>query len=298
MRAAPQSSRSGRSLLLLSVFVTGGVLPAAATSDDPSLAARILQRLDSDRTGMRRYRYVESAVQERRDGDGEVRSRAVEVFEVFYQDGRRMKRPLANDLKEDSEGLSLMRSEESRFLQAGGAEARARKIKESPFELEKLVGCFQMDPAGRETLAGRPSLKLSFTAVEGCLEQGSRASRILEGLAGTVWVDEETFAVARVRGHLQRPVSFGLGILGRVRTFEIEVDREPLAPGLYAMTRVEYRARGTSFLFYDFDVESTRQRSAFTLSPDPPAPAPPPEPQPGADLTSPKATLSESLTPR
>ncbi len=298
MRSTQRSLRSGRSLLLLGVFVAGGVLPVAATSNDPSLARRILDRLTGDRAGMLRYRYVESAVQERRGGDGSVRSRAVEVFEVFYQDGRRMKRPLANDLKEDSEGLSLMRSEESRFLQPRGGEARARKIKESPFELEKLLGCFHLYPAGRETLEGKPSLKLAFAAIDGCLREDSRASRILQRLAGTIWVDEETFAVVRVRGHLQRPVSFGLGILGRVQTFEIEVDREPVAPGLYAMTRVDYRARGTSFLFYDFDVESTRQRSAFALSPEPQAPKVPPEPRPGPDRPPSETTLSESRSPR
>lgn len=252
--------------------------------DEKDLIQRLQARLESDRDAIRRYSYVESAVLEKRTPDGSLRSSTTEVYEITYREGRRVKRRLADDLAQDSDGFALMRREESRFASpgAGGAAAgRLRGAKEGPLDVDRLVGCFRLYPLGRDRVADTPTIKVAFTSIDGCLADDSRAARILNGLAGTLWVDEGSFDLVRVRGYLKQPVTFGFGLLGKVDAFDLELDREPLEPGLYAVTRIAYRAHGTSFLFHRFDVRSTRQRSGFARIGDLPAP---PEPLPNAQL--------------
>jgi hypothetical protein len=269
-------------------LVWGGFAATIPGPADPELARRLEARMESDRAALRHYSYVESQVLEKRASDGSVRSRTIEAYLISYQDGHRVKRRLADDMAQDSEGFSLMRREESRFAgPAAGGEGRTRAATEG-LDIEKLVSCFHLYPVGRENLAGRPALKLAFTPVEGCLDDDSRATRVLRSLAGMLWIDESENHLVKVRGYLKEPVSFGFGILGRVETFDLELDCEPLEEGIYAMTRVAYRARGTSFVFHRFDVESTRQRSAFAPAREP---GPPPEPSPGGS-SGPAGTIA------
>jgi len=241
--------------------------PAPPTVTADGLFPRTLTRLQEDRDEMKRWSYVESNVLERRAPDGGVHSRTTEVYEVFFEDGRRMRRPLSLDMAQDSQGLAIFRREEDRFLPQGLQDGPARPMKDSPFEVETLVRCYRFDSQGRDTIAGRPAVKLGFAPVDGCLDDGSRAGRLLQNLAGTLWIDEQDSDILKIEGSLERPVTFGFGLLGRIEDFTLEVQREALAPGLYAMTHVDYRARGTSFIFHRFDVRSIRDRSAFLRAP-------------------------------
>ncbi len=258
---------------LLCTGADGGAAP------DPDLAGRVLARLQRDRAEIEHYTYVETAVLEKRTTDGSIRSRTSEVHEVFMQDGRTMKRPLFRDVAQDSEGFSLVRGEETRFLQdLNSRDGRARPAQESLFNLENLVHCFYLDAVGHDRLGDREVLKVEFTPIEGCLNQNTRAMKIAAALSGFLWLDGESDVVS-VEGHLVQPVSFGFGILGKVETFDLQADREPISPDAYIMTRFEYRARGTALLFHRFDVLSTRYRSAFARRP---AAAP----EPGGSLPS------------
>jgi hypothetical protein len=242
-------------LLLATAMAAGGTEP---------IAGRILERLESDRDQILRHRYVESTLLEKLGQDGTVRSSTVEVYEVFTRDGRRLKRPLSEDLSQDSQGFSIVREEESGFMRPRRDTVEAADPPAGDgLDLEKLVGCFNLHPIGRETLEGKDALRVAFASVDGCMGRETRATRLLGNLAGTLWVDAGDFDILRVRGFLKSPVTLGFGILGRVDRFDLEVDREPIDPGFYATTRITYRARGSSFLLNRFDLRSSRHRSAF-----------------------------------
>ncbi len=242
-------------------------LQAEAPPEEQDLLPHVLRTLQADRAEAARWSWVESVVLQKSAPDGEVRSRTTEIYEVFTRDGHRMKRPISLDLADDSQGFGIARREEARFLSGerpGGAEARA--MEDSPFEPDKLLRCFHFEPRGREAMAGAVRVKVAFSPIDGCLDDGSRAGRILQQLIGTIWIDEKRQDVVRIEGHIQGSVPFGFGILGKVESFEITVERESVAPDFYMMTHLGYRARGTSFIFRQFDVQSVHDRSAFALS--------------------------------
>src|SRR5437773_4103334 len=192
--------------------------PAAGAAQQRDLVKRLEERLKLDGEAIRRYSYVESTVLEKRAADGTLRSSVTEVNEITYRDGRRLKRRLADDLEQDSDGFAIMRSEESRF---GATPAPLQEAKEGPFAMEQLIPCFHFYPMGQERVEGRPALRIAFTPIAGCLQDDSRSGRILGRLAGTLWVDEEAHDLVRVRGYLEEPVSFGFGLLGKVDGFDL-----------------------------------------------------------------------------
>jgi hypothetical protein len=248
---------------LLSAALAAGAL-AHTSAGIETLSGRILERLQQDRDQLLKHRFVESALIEKLAQDGTVRSSTVEVYEVFTLDGERLKRPLSEDVADGPEGFTIVRQEESRFLRPRTGPGRpAGDSGGDGLDLERLVGCFNLYPVGREALEGDEVLRVAFSAKDGCMGRETRAARLLGHLAGTLWLDADRFDILRVQGHLKGPVTFGFGILGRVERFDLELDRERVESGFYATTRITYRARGSSFLLNRFDLRSSRHRSAF-----------------------------------
>jgi len=260
----------------LAVFTALTLVSLRADEPPDPFPSRVLQTLQTDSAEAAHWTWIESFVLEKRAPDGEVRSRTTEIFEVFNREGRRMRRPISVDLANDSQGFAIARHEEDRFLDGEQhGEAGTRELKESPFEPDRLLRCFHFQPLGRDETAGSVRIKLAFTPIDGCVDDGSRAGRLLQQLTGTIWIDEERSDVVRIEGRIRKSVSFGFGILGKVESFEIKVERELVSPNLYLMSHVAYRARGTSFFFHQFDVESVRDRSGFERESGSRAKAPP-----------------------
>ena len=253
-----RAARSAIALLPMLLLAAGPAI-ADPTGAEKEFAERILTRLTSDIEGLRQMTWVETAVLEKRDREGAVRSRTVEAGEIFFEGTRRLKRPLSVDLSEDADSLSIVRDEESRFLR----QSEAREVRSNPFSMENLMRCFRFSPSGTEVGNGGTLLKFDFLPIEDCIEDSGRVGRILNNLAGTLWMDDATSEIVRVEGAIEKTVSFGFGILGRIESFRIRVDREAVSPDVWAIVRTDYRARGRSFIFNRFDVQSIRHRSAF-----------------------------------
>jgi hypothetical protein len=245
--------------LSLILLLGSGAIAMAEENRETSLIPRVLSQLRMDGVALRELTWVETAVLEKRDAQGAIRHRTIDTEEIFFEGEKRLRRPLSVDMTDDSNSLAIVRREESRFMRANPAQ----EVKRNPFELENLIRCFQFTSQGEDALGDRPVRKVAFRAIDGCLEDNSRAIRILQNLSGTLWVEESSAAILRIEGHIETPVTFGFGILGRINSFELSVDREAVSPGVWAVVRTDYRARGRSFIFNRFDVRSTRYRSAF-----------------------------------
>ena len=260
MRERPiaRAARSAVALLPILLLAAGPAI-ADQTVPERAIVERILSRLKADVVGLQQMTWVETAVLEKRDQEGAVRSRTVEAEEIFFEGTRRLKRPLSADMSDDADSLSIVRDEESRFL----PQSQAKEVRSNPFNMENLMRCFRFRAEGTEVGDDGTLLKFGFSPIDDCLEDSSRAARILNNLAGSLWMDDATSEIVRVEGAIEKPVSFGFGILGRVDSFHIRVDREAVAPDVWAIVRSDYRARGRAFIFTRFDVRSTRYRSAF-----------------------------------
>lgn len=232
----------------IAALLLGSAAPgpsAEPTSGADSMLPRIVSRLQRDIEALKLFSFREELQVERRTTTGEISSREQKLSEVFHQDGRRMRRPLAEE-------------------QGGSAPPVAAKTDRDPsLDLEDLATCFTFSPATIETLTDRPALRLEFAALPDCLQVSGRAARILGNLDGQLWIDPDGFELLRIEGHLRGPVTFGFGILGKVETFDLEVHREAVSPGVFAMTRLEYHAKGRMFPARRFDLRNRRERTSF-----------------------------------
>jgi hypothetical protein len=230
----------------LAVLLLAWPGPAAHTepaAGGEEIAASIIARLEGDIEALKLFSFRELSLVEHHDSGGEVRSRERELSEVFYRDGRRMRRLLSDD----------------------AAKGGAPRADDANFDLKALAACFTFSAAAGATLVGRPALRLDFAARPGCLQSqaAGRTARILGNLDGRMWVDPEGYQLLRLEGYLRSPVTFGFGLLAKIDAFDLELVREAVSPGVYAMTEMEYRARGRVFPARRFDVRSRRERSAF-----------------------------------
>lgn len=211
-----------------------------------SLLPRILARLEIDIDALKFFSFREASQVEHRSRTGEIRSREEELSEVFYQDGRRMRRELPGDLETTTPPPAALAD------------------REPSFNLNELAACFTFSPAAEVSLADRPALRLDFAARPGCLEApGLAARRILGNLNGRMWIHPDGYELLRLEGNLRSPVTFGFGLLGKVETFDLTVEREAVRPGVFAMTRLEYHARGRTFPARRFDLRNRRDRGSF-----------------------------------
>lgn len=252
------AARSAVPLLAVLLLAAGSAI-ADQTLSEGEIVERILSRLKTDIVGLRQMTWVETAVLEKRDREGAVRSRTVETEEIFFEGTRRLQRPLSADMGDDADSLSIVRGEESRFLQ----QAEARDVRSNPFDMENLMRCFRFRSEGTEIGDDGTLLKFGFRPIDDCIDDPSRAARILNNLAGTLWMDEATSEIVHMEGAIEKPVPIGFGILGRIDSFQIHIDREAVSPDVWAIVHTDYRARGRAFIFNRFDVRSTRYRSAF-----------------------------------
>lgn len=223
--------------------------PPSADACDPLLVPRILARLQRDYDALQRFSFREASHTVRLDREGEIRSTEIMLSDVFFADGRRMRRSLAKGAATDD------------------AHAPATADQEPSLNLEQLAGCFTFSPIGPDELDGHAALRIGFAARAGCIEGSGRIARILGRLAGEIWVDGDGFELLRLRGNIREPVTFGFGLLAKIESFEVAVERQPVGEGVFAATQIDYHARGRIFPARRFDLHRTRARSDFRVTP-------------------------------
>ena len=113
---------------------------------------------------------------------------------------------------------------------------------------EELLRRFQFTLVGREVWDGLPLLKLDFRPAAVSLPAKGLLERFINRMAGTIWVDETDFSVARASLYLTEKVNVGAGVLGSVSAFECWFERGKTEDGLWYPRRADWRLECREFL--------------------------------------------------
>lgn len=98
----------------------------------------------------------------------------------------------------------------------------------------ELIGRYDFKVEKRERLDNRPVLLLSFQPKQARPPEKSIEDRVLDRLAGRVWVDEADAEIARVRVGLTGDLSLGwFGMVGALRQCDVEIERQRLPDGTW-----------------------------------------------------------------
>ncbi len=124
-----------------------------------------------------------------------------------------------------------------------------------PYEREDVVVTdglmrrFEFTLLGRELWETLPLLKLDFRPAVPTLHAKGVLERLINSMAGTLWVDERDYTVARISLRLIDKVNVGVGgLLGSVSAFQCEFERSRTCDGLWYTRRVDWRAEYREFL--------------------------------------------------
>jgi hypothetical protein len=91
-------------------------------------------------------------------------------------------------------------------------------------------------------------LKLDFRPAAVSLPAKGLLERFINRMAGTIWVDEADFTVARASLYLTEKVNVGAGVLGSVSAFECWFERRKTEDGLWYPRRADWRLECREFL--------------------------------------------------
>jgi hypothetical protein len=93
----------------------------------------------------------------------------------------------------------------------------------------------------------------------------SYEARIVHSLAGTILIDTANKRLAKVLGHLVTRVDFGYGLLGRIDSGTLELERVEVGPKLWKTAFINVHFSGRMVVFKAFNKDQFERRSDFQV---------------------------------
>lgn len=204
-------------------------------------------------------------VSEKLDDDGEID----ETEERLYVSHHIGDVPYERLVRKDGEGLTEKeieqedeREEEFRKKVESGGWEDGEEDDRIVFD-ERLISRYDIELDRIRPLAGRDCYVLAYEPRNGKLPNDKRLDRVLNKSSGTLWIDTDTFEVARVEFDLDEKVGLWFGIIGSISEMTGRFDRRPVADGAWLPDNLELYLRGR-ILFRGLHVREKVEWRGFT----------------------------------
>jgi hypothetical protein len=228
------------------IVLAGLFLPywdRAMTPDGPQLpSAQEVMRKALDRAQWAetnevrsRYTFTLRTVTEEFDRAGHLKGRKDKVYQARLNAGwTQLKLIKINGENLSPADLSRLEARERRERQriTMNGSRRGSDRRENLLTPE-LVAKYYFRVLGEETVNGRPSYLLSFQPKIGDLPVKQAPDRLLNQLAGRLWIDEQEFEIARAEVQLQGEVNLWAGIIASLKKMAFTVVRTRLEDGVW-----------------------------------------------------------------
>jgi hypothetical protein len=187
----------------------------------------VRERLHTDEYLLDQYTFTERHTERHLDSQGRTEKVIAEVYEVYpsAEPGQTYRRLVARDGKAlDAKELAKedRKREEKTALDSTGTaqlkrlEAKAEARSREERAVEELFRVYDLTIVGRELLEGRRTILVKFRP-QGDFEPTTKTGKILKKFSGRAWIDEGDRQVVRVEGELLDDLSFGFGILAKLK---------------------------------------------------------------------------------
>ncbi len=280
---------SGSARRVLVFLGLGGILalarPAAAGDETagaplPELhgfLADVRARLHTDDYLLDQYTFSEKQTQRRLDGKGSVKKITSALYEVYPSSdpGHTYRKLIARDGKpltagELAEEDREQQKKEGKLSAAltkpddpDRAAAKAeRRLKENQ-TIEELFRVFDFEIVGREMIEGRSAIVLTFAPRPG-VEATTKAGWIMRKFTGRAWIDEEDRQLVRVEGRTIDDLSFGFGILARLKKgARAELQRRKINDEIWLPSVARFVGQARLFLVKALNIDSLSEYSDY-----------------------------------
>lgn len=220
------------------------------------------------------YIYTVREVDEKLNGDGEVKSRSVHTWEVMVLDGSEYKKLLAHNgkpltPKQKAAEEKKFQAEKWRREHQSAAERQKRIAKyqkaraQDHAMLREMIRAFEFHLVGEEKVDGRQTYVLDAEPKPG-YQPTSRETRVLTGMKGKLWIDKQTNQWVKVEAEVIHPVSFyAVASVGPGTKFVLE--QTPVDDGVWLPKRFSVNVNASVFWFSrntsELDTYSNYRRS-------------------------------------
>jgi len=211
------------------------------------------------------YTYEKRLLIEELDGRDQPAKSEERLYQVHWVGGLPLERLVGIQGRKLTEAeLRKEAQREERLRQKfAGVDVKKKVAQKEAWVTSQLLERFQFQVQERIIMHERPTLVVSFRPKTGKFPSKTVADKLLNQLAGTVWVDEAEADAAKFSVTLLEPVSFGwFGILGAVNRCELMSERERMPAGVWLATRQSLLVKGR-FSFSSFRFRVTENSSGF-----------------------------------
>ena len=162
------------------------------------------------------------------------------------------------------EAARILRFSQNPEEQRKAEQARRKDMEQCNSFLQMIPDAFVFEYAGQNS----NSTRLKFKA-NPHFRPSSREGRVLQQMAGEMWVDTKQQRLLSIFGQLMNDVRFSGGLLGHLqRGGQFAVKRAEIARGDWEMTELTVNMRGKALLFKSICVQQKEVHSGFERVPD------------------------------
>jgi hypothetical protein len=174
-------------------------------------------------------------------------------------------------LEKDDQKLSEDRQREliGKFL--SDSRAQDKQISEANHDNQQIDDLLKLLPSAflwTETAASAATTSLHFEPSP-TFHPPTREARVFSSMAGDVVVDNQQHRICRIKGHLIHDVTFGGGLLGRLREkSSFALEQQQVGPSYWQLTGIHVHLEGNALLFKSVSLQEDDKRSRFQPEPD------------------------------
>jgi hypothetical protein len=96
----------------------------------------------------------------------------------------------------------------------------------------------------------------------------TREARVFSAMTGDLVVDNQQQRICKVKGHLIHDVTFGGGLLGRLKErSSFSLEQQQVGPSVWELTQIHVHLEGNALLFKSVSLEQDDKRSRFQAEP-------------------------------
>lgn len=236
-------------LLVILLVCVPGLCPGEPLPDGYEVIQRVLARAQSlaKAESAPQYTYSKELLLEELDGRDQPAKSELRLYEGRWVRGVPLDRLVEIRGRQLTEAEFRKEAEREERLRRrlAGVDFRKKAAEREAWVTQQLLARYQFEVQQRLLVDERSTLVVSFRPKSERLPQKTLADKLLNRLAGTVWVDEADADVPKFTVHLVEPVSFGwFGILGAVTQCEGMSERQRMPSGVWVPTRQSLLVKG------------------------------------------------------
>jgi len=168
----------------------------------------------------------------------------------------------------EKDARELPEAEQQELIQKYLHDSRAQKkqIEEANHDNQQIDDLLKLLPAAfiwTETGATTTTTSLHFEPSPS-FHPPTREARVFSSMTGDLVVDNQQHRICKVKGHLIHDVTFGGGLLGRLKErSSFALEQQQVGPSLWELTAIHVHLEGNALLFKSVSLQQDDKRSRF-----------------------------------